>query len=170
MSVFHRQTVGNNTIRHILLALILLCNMPARSQDPYIKKLEKDVYQLNNEFKYDESTAAIRNFISTAKSNDDRYYGYLFLSYTYRRLFDDSVGLRYLDTALAYGLKTDKSDYYLNNINCQRSFTYFNLLDFKAADSVMKILAANNYKDLSNANQAIIFVQEGHILLRKKNY
>jgi signal transduction histidine kinase len=144
--------------------------MPARGQELHVQALEQNVYRLNNGFKYDQSIVAIRNFLATAKSNDDRYYGFLFLSFTYRRLFEDSVALHYLDTALAYGLNTEKRDYYLNNIVCQKSMVLFNLQEYKAADSLMQMLAANKYKDLTEADQAKILVQEGYILYRNKNY
>ena len=170
MLLFNLRTTENTRIRNILLVLILLCSMPAWGQEQNVKDLEQTVFQLNNDFKYDQSIVAIRNFLTTAKSNDDRYYGFLFLSYTYRRLFDESVALRYLDTALAYGLNTTKRDYYLNNITCQKSMIFFNLQKYKEADSVMKILAANNYKDLNEADHAKILVQEGYILYCDKNY
>jgi signal transduction histidine kinase len=170
MPVFKLQTLNHMMIRNIFLLLMLVCSIPARSQEQHIKNLEQNVYRLNNEFKYDESIAAIRNFLVTTKSNDERYYGFLFLSYTYRRLFDDSVALRYLDTALVYGLNTGKRDYYLHNIACQKSMIFFNLQKYNAADSIMQTLAANNYKDLSEADQAKVFVQEGFIFLHNKNY
>ncbi|WP_118972960.1 tetratricopeptide repeat-containing sensor histidine kinase [Taibaiella koreensis] len=157
-------------ISNLLLLLILLFSMPARGQQQYVKDLEQNVYHLNNEFKYDESITTIRNFLATAKSNDDRYYGFLFLSFTYRRLFDDLVALRYLDTALAYGLNTARRDYYQHNIACQKSMILFNLQHYEAADSIMKVVANSNYKDLSVSDQAKIFVQEGYISFRNKNY
>ncbi len=46
----------------------------------------------------------------------------------------------------------------------------FNLQEYKAADSLMQILAANKYKDLAETDQAKILVQEGYILYRNKNY
>jgi signal transduction histidine kinase len=139
-------------------------------QERHIKDLEQHVYRLNNEFKYDQSITVIRDFLSASKSNDDRYYGFLFLSYTYRRLFDDAASLRYLDTALAYGLNSERREYYKNNVACQKAMVLFNLLKYDAADSIMKILAEKNYKDLSDADLAKIFVQEGYILYSNKNY
>lgn len=170
MLLFNLRTSENTRIRNILLVLILLWGMPAWGQEQNVKDLEQNVFRLNNDFKYDQSIVAIRNFLTTAKSNDDRYYGFLFLSYTYRRLFEETAALQYLDTALAYGLTTAKRDYYLNNITCQKSMILFNLQKYEAADSVMKILAANNYKDLSEADHAKILVQEGYILYCDKKY
>jgi signal transduction histidine kinase len=170
MPVFDFPKVNFTMFRNLFLLLILVCSAPAIGQGRHIKDLEQHIYRLNNEFKYDQSITAIRNFISTSKNNDDRYYGFLFLSYTYRRLFDDSSALRYLDTALAYGLNSERSEYYKNNVACQKAMVLFNLLKYNAADSIMKVLAAKNYKDLSDADQAKIFVQEGYILFSRKSY
>lgn len=169
--LFFTLSIARHTgIRHLLLFLALVCNMPARGQEQYIKDLEQKVSRLNNELKYDQSIAAIRNFISTAKSDDDRYYGFLFLSHTYKHVYDDSVALQYLDTALTYGQKTERSDYYLNNITCQRSMLLFDLQKYNAADSVMQLLAANNYKDLSQVDLSMIYIQEGHVLFLREKY
>lgn len=168
MPVFNLRTICYTIISSVFL--LLVSGMPAWSQERHVKDLEQKIYQLNNEFKYDQSITAIRNFIGTAKSNDDRYYGFLFLSYTYRRLFEDSVALQYLDTALAYGVHTDRREYYTDNITCQKALVLFNLLQYHAADSIMKILARNNYRNLSESDQAKIFVQEGRLLFHNENY
>lgn len=170
MSVFNLQTVRYTAFSSLFVLLILVVCTSARSQEQHIKDLEQNVYRLNNEFKYDQSITAIRDFLSTSKSNDDRYYGFLFLSYTYRRLFDDSAAWRYLDTALAYGMNSERSAYYINNINCQKALVLFNLQKYDAADSFMTLLAKNNYQDLSDADRAKMFVQEGYLFFSDKNY
>jgi signal transduction histidine kinase/predicted negative regulator of RcsB-dependent stress response len=170
MPVFNLRTMGYPMLSSIFLLLILLCNMPAGSQEQHVKSLERNVYLLNNESEYDQSITAIRNFISSTKSNEDRYYGFLFLSYTYSRLFDNTAAWQYLDTALRYGMATANRAYYINNITCQKALILFNLQQYDAADSLMKGLAANSYRDLSAADQGKIFVQEGYILLSDKNY
>ena len=170
MLVFDLQKLRYVLCCNLFLLLLLACSTPARSQERSAQDLEQEVYRLNNEFKYEQSIAAIRNFIVAAKNNDDRYYGFLYLSYTYRRLFDEAASLQYLDSALAYGMHSERREYYINNINCQKALVLFNLQKFDAADSIMKILAQQNYKDLSVADQAKIFVQEGYLLFTHRNY
>lgn len=170
MLIFNLRAVSYTMRSSLLPLLLLICSMSARGQDNHVKDLEQNIYRLNNEFKYDQSIAAIRDFLKATKSNDDRYYGFLFLSYTYRRLFDDAAALRYLDTALAYGMNSEHREYYINNIACQKAMVLFNLQKYEAADSIMKILAERNYKDLSDADQAKILVQEGYISFSNKNY
>ena len=80
MLVFKLQTMSYTGISNLLLLMMLLCSMPAMSQERHVKDLEQNIYHLNNEFKYDQSFTAIHNFISSAKNNDERYYGFLFLS------------------------------------------------------------------------------------------
>lgn len=170
MPVFNLQKKMRRTgIRNLFVLLVLLSGMPVWGQQQ-VKDLEQKVYGLNNAFKYDESITTIRGFLAKAETNDDRYYGFLLLSFTYRRLFDDLVALRYLDTALTYGLKTARRDYYQHNAACQQSMILFNLQQYAAADSIMRILAAHNYEDLSASDRAKIWVQEGYISFRNKDY
>jgi len=157
-------------IQKLLLFILLLCSTGSYAQEQYVRDLEQTIYRLNNEFNYTQSITINRNFISNAKNNDERYYGYLFLSYTYRRLFENEVALRYLDTALLYGLNTQHAAYYFKNVTCQKAMTYFNQQHYAQSDSLMKVLARNQYQDLNESDLAKIFVQEGVLLLQDKKY
>lgn len=143
--------------------------MPAQSW--VVKQLEKKIYDLNNEFKYDSSLSTLRNFLnSTSISNNDKYYGYLYLSYTYKRLFDYNTTLQYLDSAMYYGMQTTNKDFYTANINCQKAMALFDIHRYNEAGSLMQLLAKNNYRWLNDEDQAKIFMQEAYLMYLGKNY
>lgn len=162
--------VRNIWVRARLMLLLLFCGLQTSGQEPHVKKLEDNVFLLNNQLQYNQSIILIRNFVSSAKSNEDRFYGFLFLSHTYSRLRDHSAALNYLDTALAYGIKTTQRGHYINRINFEKALVLFTLQKYNQVDSVMKVLEQKNYIGLSENDMAKLFVQQGYLLFRNKEY
>lgn len=160
----------NIWIRKILLLFLLFCSVQTSGQEQHVKKLEDSVFRLNNKLQYNQSIILIRDFVSGTKNNEDRFYGFVFLSYTYSRLLDYAAALNYLDTALAYGIKTTHPHNYINRIRFEKALIFFTLQEYKQADSVMKLLERKNYMGLDEVNIAKLFVQQGYLLFRNKNY
>ncbi len=147
------------------ILLVSISNIQLDGQPEYIKELENKVYTLNNELKYVESQNLIQQFIDKdAVTNEDKYYAYLFLSFTYKRLSDYQKNLQFLDKALSYGLQTPKKDYFFANIQCQKAFALFDIQRYVEADSIMQDLAASNYQFLDDEHKAKILMQEGYLL------
>lgn len=164
-------THKNCLVIALFIAILFLCPKSASAQSKTITDLEKNVYELNNELKYEQSLVIINRFLNQPTINDeDRYYGNLFLSYTHKRLFDYSTTLKYLNKALEYGIKTDKKDYFINNINCQKSLVYFDIHNYKEASLLMTDLAKSNYKYLNDEYQSKIIMQEAYLLYLDKKY
>lgn len=153
-----------------MLLLLLFCGLRASAQERHIKGLEDEVFRLNNQLQYNQSIVLIRDFVSSTKSDADRFYGFLFLSYTYSRLLDYAAALNYLDTARAYGIKTARPDPYIDRINFEKALILFTLQEYDQAGSVMDALEQKNYRGLDEAHVAKVFVQQGYLLFRKKNY
>lgn len=158
-------------MRVILLVLFVLLNLgQLHGQPDHIKQLENEVYVLNNDLKYIESQSLIQKFLSEeALTNEDKYYAYLFLSYTYKRLSDYDKNLEYLELALSFGRQTDKSAYFEANILCQEALALFDVQRYVLADSLMKKLSATDYKHLDDEYKAKIIMQEGYLLFIAKN-
>ena len=148
-----------------------MIQLQLKGQSTKARQLEKRIYNLNNEFKYDSSLQELKNFLTTPNiSYDDKYFCNLYLSYTYKRLFDYPTTLIYLDSASNYGNKTNRKDLYAANIRYQRSLCFFDVQQYDKADSLMRQLASNRYQYLDEESKSKIFMQEAYLLFLKKNY
>lgn len=148
------------------LILLILYNNVLCSQPAHIAKLERQVYDLNNELKYKESQFILQTFL--AKKNiteEEKYYAYLFLSYTYKRLSDYNSNLEYLDKALAAGIKTNKKEFFTANITCQKALAYFDVQKYGKAKELMDQLEVTNFDHINDENRAKIMMQQGYILM-----
>lgn len=153
------------------LFFILWANTSLHAQSQAVLDLEKRVYGLNNAFKYDSSQIEIQNFLQKKDiSNEDKYYAYLYLSYTYKRLFDYESTLYNLDKALAFGLLTPRKAYFNANIICQKALALFDISRYHEADSLMQLLAKNKYQHLNEEYQSKIIMQEAYLLYLGKKY
>jgi two-component sensor histidine kinase len=156
---------------YYFLICFFLVRISAFGQPAEIVALEKRVYELNNQFLYDSSQALIQQFMKTKDSDHEaQYYGNLFLSYTYKRLYDYSAVQSYLDAALAHGLQTEKKDFFMTNVWCQKALAFFDVHKYQEADSLMRLLAKNNYEHLNDEYRAKIAMQEAYLLFLDKQY
>lgn len=137
-----------------------------------VTRLEATVYKLNNKAEYETSLKTILDFLNTKTiSNEDAYYGSLFLSDTYKRIFDYDNVLLNLNKAQNFAEKiTTNKQYYLDNVNCQKAFALFDIQHYDEAKVFMQTLANSNYKHLSTNSQAMLMMQEAYLLYLDKKY
>ena len=145
-------------------------NLQAKSRQ--VIRLETKVYKLNNKAEYETSLKEILDFLnSNTISNEDAYYANLFLSDTYKRIFDYDNVLLYLDKAENFAEKiTTNKQYYLDNVTCQKAFALFDIQHYADAKVFMGALAKNEYKNLSMNAQAMLIMQEAYLLYLDKDY
>jgi signal transduction histidine kinase len=156
----------------LLFTLLIYCLCAtAFAESKAAKALGEQVYNFNNQFKYEQSEATIHQFLNQPNiSNDDSYYAYLCLSFTYKRLFDYPTALLNLDKALSFGINTSEKESYTNNINAEKAYILFDTHQYQAADSMMQVLAKSNYQYLETGDQSKIFMQEAYLLFQKKEF
>ncbi|SFC99317.1 Histidine kinase-, DNA gyrase B-, and HSP90-like ATPase [Flexibacter flexilis DSM 6793] len=159
-------------MRFLLLSIsILICSMRVSyGQSKKALLTEQQVYNLNNNAQYDSSFALLNHFLHHNASDSDRYYGHLYMSYTYKRLFDYKSTLVHLDSALYFGLRTHNPEYYQANITCQRAFAMFDRQNYKASDSLMLLLSNSHYKHLDKEHTGKIISLEAFMLMQNQNY
>lgn len=156
-----------------LASIILLLTITGKltAQSPAIKALEQTVYQFNNRFKYDSSLVYIYGLLNHATiSNDERYYAHLYLSYTYKRLYDYNTAIKHLDSAYQYSTKTTQPQYYAAIIRGEKSFALFDIHKYHEADSLMRLLEASGYKYLGNEDRATVYMQQAYLRYLQKSY
>lgn len=135
-------------------------------------QLETEVYQLNNKAEYETSVKRILDFLNSKTiSNEDACYGNLFLSDTYKRIFDYDNVLLYLNKAQQFAEKitTDKQ-YFLDHVACQKAFALFDIQHYDEAKVLMQELKKNEYKNLTADEQAVLIMQDGYLLYLDKKY
>ena len=159
----------------ISICFLLLSSFTVVAQNvtskPEVEALETKVYQFNNAFHYDSSLRVLKQFIERkTNQNTDKYYGYLFVSYTYKRLFDYAKTLANLDSALVYGSKTPQATFYKASINCQKAYALFDTHAYKEAGVLMNDLDKTNYAYLDLEQKAKINMQEAYLQYLAKNY
>lgn len=138
---------------------------------PRALHLEKTVYQYNNRYDYDSSQYAIQQFLEQADiTNSERFYAFLYRSYTHKRLFDYTETLRQLDSALYYGKKTPFVAYFETNSKAQRALAYFDTHEYKKAGELMQELKDRGYEHLDKEYTSKIIMQEAYLLFLEKNY
>jgi len=149
-----------------LTILNTLCAQPAEAI-----ALEKRIYRLNNNFQYDSSKTIITKYLETPSlSPEKKFYGFLYLSYTFKRLFDYGSTLKALDSANHYGSQTSTPGYFAANISCQKAYVYFDTRQYPQADSLMQLLAKNGYTHINNENKSKLMMQGAYLLYLDKNY
>ena len=155
-----------------LLCLFVLNYATAQTKSLQATQLETTVYKLNNKAEYESSFKNINYFLKTKNiSDEDAYYGNLFLSETYKRIFDYNNVLLYLDKAESFAKKmTINKQYYLDNITCQKAFTLFDIQRYTDAKVYMRALAKNECKNLTKKAQAMLIMQDAYLLYLDKNY
>jgi signal transduction histidine kinase len=155
---------------YAIAILLWVLASPAKAQQ-YPKVLDSLVYHYNNALQYDSTRLTINNFLQQKNiTNADRFYAYLYMSFTYKRLQDYKQVHQYLDIAIGYGLQTAHKDFFTAYYNCQKSFAYFDVNDYVRADSLMQPLIASNYRYLEDDDKGKVMIQEAFMLLRSKQY
>ncbi len=145
------------------------CSIYSQSID--YKKLELEIYALNNAQKFDESQKKLLNVLNLSNiSNSDKYHVYLFLSYTQKRLQNYKEVLRYLDSANVYGKKTNNASFFTNNIKVQKAFAHFDICEYEIAVKYMESVAKTNYLGVNSENISKLMMQQGYLKYLKREY
>ncbi len=162
-----------NTWKTIAICLFLLVVLRgnALGQSADMRKLERKVYNWNNHSECGRSVDYLLRFLNKKSlSNTDRYYANLYLSYTYKRLFDYPNALKRLDRALFYGIKTDQPEFYKNNIQCQKALIYFDIQKYHLSQQLMEDLEKDHYRYLNDEYQSKIMMQQAYLFYLEEKF
>ncbi len=141
------------------------------AQSAEMLSLQNRIYNLNNQFKYDSSEIILNNYLQKPElTNEDGFYINLYLSYTYKRLFDYPSVEKYLNRALAFGEKTTNKNIFIAKINSQKAFVYFDIHEYEKSDSLMKLLEKSNFRDINDDNKSKLIMQQAYLLFLKKQF
>jgi signal transduction histidine kinase len=141
------------------------------AQSDQAKELEKQVYQYNNELQYSKAQDLIYQFFAHPKcSQDDYYWAYMYLSFTYKRLDDYDAALSYLDSALDHGKQTNNKRAYENSIRYQKTLIFFDAGAYSTARTMLQEIDGNGYQDLDEDQLSKILIMQGYLFYLDKKY
>lgn len=133
--------------------------------------LEQKVYAFNNAFLYDSSQWYIRRFLENSTlSNSERFYAFLYNSYTYKRIFDYASTLSQIDSAWYYGQRTPYENYFRANMYAQKALALFDISQYSKSAELMKHLSENHYEGLTTEYKSKIVMQEAYLHYLSKEY
>lgn len=156
--------------QRIFFILLFVCCY-SYTQSSRLKAIEQKVYLFNNQKKYQQSVKFLQQELQkTSNTQLDRYYLNLYLSYTYKRLFDYPSTFSFLNMALESGKKCKNPSYFVDNINCQKAYVFFDLQNYAEAKKLMDQLSKQNYRHLNTENQAKIKMQQAYLLFLDHHY
>ena len=126
---------------HSLGIFFLIFGFPiyilGQSIDPI--QLNKDISELNNQYKYDSSIVKLEKIIAEKSSSPlDKYHAYLQKAYTYKRLFNYPEVSNNLENALKEGIKSDQKKAVETRILIEKMFIQFDLLKFEEARTLFQ--------------------------------
>ncbi len=150
--------------QNLLFFLIVVFKCFGQGPSLEIQKLEKQIYSLNNNFEYDKSQQILFEGIKNpALTPEDKFYHYLFLSFTYKRLFDYPKVIEFLEKAKDEGNRTKHTEFFNTIFQCEMAYVFFDIQKYDAADSIMNKLAVMQYKYISPSNKASLIMQQAYL-------
>lgn len=153
------------------LYLFLLTSSAGYAQTNSVQQLEQQVYNLNNQLKYNESQALLLPLLQDdSLSADYKYQAAILLSYTYKRLLDYAATLKFLRIARKFAQQTSKQANYEAAIGAEEAFVLFDTHEYKKADSLMSLLEESDFQYINLENKSKLVMQQGYLLFLRKQY
>lgn len=158
-------------MRFYYIFLFLLLSIKLSAQTPKLETLERQVNLYNDSLQYEKSIKLLSDFLASSTStNYEKCYAYIFKAHTYKYIFNYAKTLYNLELAFAEGAKSKQKTKMSQIIKAEKALIYFDILEFARADTLMKEIAATNYKDIAENTKVWLFTQEGHLLMKEKKY
>ncbi len=135
------------------------------------KKLNLEISELNDIYKYDESIIRLEEIISNPKYSDfDRYNAYLQKALTYKRLYNYPEVLQNLDYALEEAKQTNFWEAAEVRVLTEQMFVEFDSKKYEEARKLIGILALKNINLLNSESLGFYFSAAGVLQIIDKKY
>lgn len=158
-------------LRILAVVLFGFAGVPGYGQVKKYKQLEEQVYQLNNQLKFNEAQSLLLPVLEDSKyTADEKYQAALLLSYTYKRVFDYQSTLKYLHLAYTIAGETGKKEEYRQSLLAEEALVQFDTRHYTVSDSIMNVIARNGYAFIDTENKAKLIMQQAYLLFLKKDF
>lgn len=155
-----------------VLCIALFISIGASIASPIsIAEVESTVYRLNNELRFEEAQELLLDILKRKElSADEKCHVYLLLSHTYKRLLDYESTLTFLDKAEEEAASSKESEHYMAWVKSEQAMAYFDLRDYKQAETIMNGLEASSFAGVSDENKAKLLMQQAYLLFLDTKY
>ncbi|WP_312323194.1 LuxR C-terminal-related transcriptional regulator [Soonwooa sp.] len=155
-----------------LFVLIFFClYLNTKAQQINSEALNKEISQLNDAYKYEESIIKLEEILHNKKSqNYDRYNAYLQKALTFKRLYNYPEVLENLDLAFEEAKDTDFVEEAEVRVLTEKMFVEFDLRNFDKAEKLIKDLSKKNIDLLDAETQAFYLSAVAVLQIINKNY
>ncbi len=164
-------TTKNIGLLFIALLGFTTVTMAKSQPGKQLESMYDSARQYNQQGKFKQSiemyNAALRSDTLTA---EERFYLYLFKSYTYKWLSDYKSVERNLLLADQSAKKTAIYPELKATLNIELATFFFDINQYHRADSVMKIMRATGFIHVEPYARSLIFMQEAYIYFLNKEY
>ncbi|WP_313026791.1 LuxR C-terminal-related transcriptional regulator [Soonwooa sp.] len=155
-----------------LFVLIFFClYLNTKAQQINSEALNKEISQLNDAYKYEESIIKLEEILHNKKSqNYERYNAYLQKALTFKRLYNYPEVLENLDLAFEEAKDTDFVEEAEVRVLTEKMFVEFDLRNFDKAEKLIKDLSKKNIDLLDAETQAFYLSAVAVLQIINKNY
>lgn len=171
-AVYFKQTPMKNKLFQIFCLLLLPYLMIG--QNINIEYVENKVVQLVNKNEAEKSIIYLNEILNSNKLSDFELISlYIIKSKVSKTKSDYDEVIISLNTADEILKKTkDKltKTTFQNEVISQLAFAYFDIQNFKKADSLGRIVKKNNYQFLNKRTIAYLYMQDGYFDMQNKKY
>jgi DNA-binding CsgD family transcriptional regulator len=151
--------------------LLLLFSFSAICQKIDLKSLESEILSNNRQSLYEKSQNRLLKILENKEiTNQDRAQVNVLLAVTYKFLSDYPSTINYLKAAKSIAETVPSDTTLMVNINAELAFAYFDSNQYPLADSIMRLMAKTNYKNLELGSKIYIYMQEGYLFFLAKKY
>lgn len=134
------------------------------------QNLSQEIFELNNEKRFEESITKLEDIINGNYTNYDKYHAYLQKSFTYKRLYNYSEALDNLDYALSIGLKTDRKQEVESRVLIEKLFIAFDLQEMDEVDEYLAQINQAHLNTLNPSTYGTYISLLGVMEMKKGNY
>ena len=140
------------------------------AKDLNLPSFEKEIIKYNREGRYELSQKKLLDLLFSDLTKEEKANVLYLLAATYRGLSDYRMCLEYLNKSSAVAKDLPKDNILRMKLDYEYAFSYFDMKEYEKCSEKMKQIASQKYTHIIPENQAYIFMQEGYLFLRNKDY
>lgn len=154
--------------RLLTFFLIILVGF-LNAKDLNIDSLEKDIIKYNREGKQKSSQKILSDLLFSGDlSTEEEANVLFFMATTYRSVSDYMMCIDYLNKSSSIAKDLPKDHILKMKLDYEYAFAYFDNKEYQRSSEIMRHIASQHYKNVIPEDQSYILMQEGYLLLKKR--
>lgn len=164
------QLMNKKFMPYLTIFLLVFASLLS-AKNLHLPSLEKEIIQYNREGKHEVSQRKLSDLLFSGDLTKEEEASVLYLlAATYRGVSDYRMCLDYLNKSSAIAKDYPQDNILRMKLDYEYAFAYFDIKEYEKCSEKMKYIASQKYAQVIPENQAYIFMQEGYLFLRNKDY